>query len=64
MGIFGFFNKNKKEVLDNGLEKTKHSVFDKISRAIMGKLIYILTTLNMNKTSELINFGFLFRSEV
>ena len=37
MGIFGFFNKNKKEVLDNGLDKTKHSVFDKISRAVMGK---------------------------
>lgn len=37
MEIFGFFNKNKKEVLDNGLEKTKHSVFDKISRAVMGK---------------------------
>lgn len=37
MGVFGFFNKNKKEVLDNGLEKTKHSVFDKISRAVMGK---------------------------
>lgn len=37
MGIFGFLNKNKKEVLDNGLEKTKHSVFDKISRAVMGK---------------------------
>ncbi len=37
MGSFGFFNKNKKEVLDNGLEKTKHSVFDKISRAVMGK---------------------------
>lgn len=37
MGIFGFFNKNKKEVLDNGLEKTKHSVFDKISRVVMGK---------------------------
>ena len=37
MGIFGFFNKNKKEVLDNGLEKTNHSVFDKISRAVMGK---------------------------
>ena len=37
MGIFGFFSKNKKEVLDNGLEKTKTSVFDKISRAIMGK---------------------------
>ena len=37
MGIFGFFNKNKKEVLDNGLEMTKHSVFDKIQRAVMGK---------------------------
>ena len=37
MGIFGFFNKNNKEVLDNVLEKTKHSVFDKISRAVMGK---------------------------
>ena len=37
MGIFGFFNKNRKEVLDNGLEKTKHSVFDKIQRAVMGK---------------------------
>ena len=37
MGIFGFFNKNKKEILDNGLEKTKHSVFDKIARAITGK---------------------------
>lgn len=37
MGIFGFFNKNKKEFLDNGLEKTKHSVFDKIQRAVMGK---------------------------
>lgn len=37
MGIFGFFNKNNKEVLDNGLEKTKHSVFDKIQRAVMGK---------------------------
>lgn len=37
MGIFGFFNKNKKEILDTGLEKTKHSVFDKIARAITGK---------------------------
>ncbi len=37
MGIFGLFNKNKKETLDKGLEKTKTSVFDKISRAIAGK---------------------------
>ena len=29
MGIFGFFNKKKKETLDKGLEKTKVSVFDK-----------------------------------
>lgn len=37
MGIFGFFNKEKKETLDKGLEKTKRSVFDKITRAIAGK---------------------------
>ena len=37
MGIFGLFNKKKKETLDAGLEKTKHSVFSKITRAIAGK---------------------------
>ncbi len=37
MGIFGFFNKNKKETLDKGLEKTKASVFDKLARAVAGK---------------------------
>lgn len=37
MGIFGFFNKNKKETLDKGLEKTKQSVFDKLTRAVAGK---------------------------
>ena len=38
MGIFDFFNKKeKKEVLDAGLEKTKRSVFEKISHAIAGK---------------------------
>ena len=37
MGIFGLFSKNTKEILDNGLEKTMHSVFDKIARAITGK---------------------------
>jgi fused signal recognition particle receptor len=36
MGIFGF-TKSKKESLDKGLEKTKESVFSKISRAVMGK---------------------------
>lgn len=37
MGIFSFFTKEKKEVLDNGLSKTKQSVFSKIARAIAGK---------------------------
>ncbi len=37
MGLFGLFNKKKKETLDQGLEKTKQSVFDKLSRAIAGK---------------------------
>jgi len=37
MGIFGFFNKSKKETLDRGLEKTKQSVFSKLTRAIAGK---------------------------
>jgi fused signal recognition particle receptor len=37
MGIFSFFSKDKKEVLDQGLSKTKESVFGKIARAIAGK---------------------------
>lgn len=37
MGIFSFFNKEKKERLDQGLERTKTSLFDKISKAIVGK---------------------------
>ena len=37
MKLFGFFNKKKKETLDKGLEKTKQSVFDKLTRAIAGK---------------------------
>ena len=37
MGLFGIFNKSKKETLDKGLEKTKQSVFSKIARAVAGK---------------------------
>lgn len=37
MGIFGGFNKTKKENLDKGLAKTKESVFKKMSRAVVGK---------------------------
>ncbi len=37
MGFFGLFSKEKKETLDKGLEKSKESVFEKISRAVAGK---------------------------
>ncbi len=37
MGWFGLVSREKKEVLDRGLEKTKESVFTKLSRAIIGK---------------------------
>ena len=37
MGFFDFFSKKKKETLDNGLAKTKESVFSKIARAVAGK---------------------------
>ena len=37
MGLFGLFSKKDKAKLDKGLDKTKKSVFDKISRAIVGK---------------------------
>ena len=37
MGFFDLFTKKKKETLDNGLAKTKESVFGKIARAVAGK---------------------------
>lgn len=37
MGIFSIFSKEKKQVLDQGLAKTKESVFQKLSRATFGK---------------------------
>ncbi|MDF9829592.1 signal recognition particle-docking protein FtsY [Parabacteroides sp. PF5-6] len=37
MGIFSFFNKEKKETLDKGLSKTKENVFSKLTRAVAGK---------------------------
>ena len=39
MGLFSFFSKDRKEVLDKGLEKTKTSVFSKIARAVAGKSV-------------------------
>jgi fused signal recognition particle receptor len=37
MGIFGFFSKDKKESLDQGLQKTNESIFSKLSKAVVGK---------------------------
>lgn len=37
MGLFDFFSKQKKETLDKGLEKTKESMFSKLSRIVAGK---------------------------
>lgn len=37
MGLFSIFSKDRKEVLDHGLAKTKESVLQKLSRATFGK---------------------------
>jgi fused signal recognition particle receptor len=37
VGIFDFFSKDKKEKLDQGLQKTKTSLLDKIGKALVGK---------------------------
>ncbi len=37
MALLGFFSREKKESLNKGLEKTKESVFTKLSRAVVGK---------------------------
>jgi len=37
MGWFGFGNKENREVLNKGLEKTKENVFSRLSRVVIGK---------------------------
>src|ERR1039457_6095371 len=37
MGLFTIFSKEKKEILDKGLQKTKTNLFSRISKAIIGK---------------------------
>ncbi|MCI6074893.1 MAG: signal recognition particle-docking protein FtsY [Prevotella sp.] len=37
MGLFGLFNRKKKETLDQGLGKTKQSLMGKLARAVAGK---------------------------
>ncbi|MFN8239592.1 MAG: signal recognition particle-docking protein FtsY [Bacteroidales bacterium] len=39
MALFGFLSREKKDSLDKGLEKTKESVFMKLSRAVVGKSV-------------------------
>ncbi len=37
MGIFGFFSKEKKESLDQGLQKSSENIFSKLNKAVVGK---------------------------
>jgi fused signal recognition particle receptor len=37
MGIFGLFSKEKKESLDQGLQKSSENIFSKLSKAVIGK---------------------------
>lgn len=37
MGFFNIFSREKKQTLDQGLERTKQGIFSKISRALAGK---------------------------
>jgi fused signal recognition particle receptor len=37
MGLFGLFNREKKESLDKGLEKTRESFFSKLTKTLIGK---------------------------
>jgi fused signal recognition particle receptor len=37
MGLFGLFNREKKESLDKGLEKTRDSFFSKLTKTLIGK---------------------------
>ncbi len=37
MALFGLFNREKKEKLDEGLEKTKEGILGKLTRAVAGK---------------------------
>jgi len=37
MGLFDFFSKEKKVRLDEGLDKTRESVFSKLAKAVVGK---------------------------
>ncbi|MDO4715135.1 MAG: signal recognition particle-docking protein FtsY [Bacteroidales bacterium] len=48
MAFFGLFSKEKKEILDSGLEKSKKSLFEKFTHAVAGK-----TTIDDDVLDEL-----------
>lgn len=48
MGFFKLFSKEKKEVLDEGLNKTKENFFSKLTRAVAGK-----STIDSNVLDDL-----------
>lgn len=39
MGLFDFFSKNKEEKLEQGLDKTRNSFFQKLGKAVVGKSV-------------------------
>ena len=39
MAFFDFFNKEKKEDLDKGLQKTSEGIFSKLAKAVAGKTV-------------------------
>ncbi len=67
MALFSFLSKEKKDTLNKGLEKTKVSVLEKISRAIVGKSkidaevldnleeVLITSDVGVNTTIKIIN---------
>ncbi len=67
MGIFNIFSREKKEKLDEGLEKTKSSVFSKLTKAVAGKSkvddevldnleeVLISSDVGVNTTLKIIN---------
>lgn len=51
MGIFDFFTKERKEDLDQGLQKSHDGIFDKLSKAIAGKTVVDEETLDEIETA-------------
>ena len=46
MAFFDFFTKERKEDLDQGLQKSNEGIFDKLSKAVAGKTVVDEETLD------------------